>query len=58
MWSRRQFLEGMSTLPFVGGLIGGGELVGTASAAPRAGRDYFTGLGVRPFINAAAPIRT
>ncbi|MBA2305705.1 MAG: selenocysteine synthase, partial [Acidobacteria bacterium] len=53
MWSRRQFLEGMSTLPFVGGLIGGGELVGTASAAPRAGRDYFTELGVRPFINAA-----
>ncbi|MEO5897286.1 MAG: aminotransferase class V-fold PLP-dependent enzyme [Vicinamibacterales bacterium] len=54
MWSRRQFLEGMSTLPLVGGLIGCHGLVGgTASAAPRAGRDYFTELGVRPFINAA-----
>lgn len=53
MWSRRQFLEGMSTLPLVGGLIGGNGLVGFASAAPRAARDYFTELGVRPFINAA-----
>jgi len=53
MWSRRQFLEGMSTLPLVGGLIGGNGLVGIASAAPRAARDYFTELGVRPFINAA-----
>lgn len=53
MWSRRQFLEGMSTLPLVGGLIGGGGLAATASAASWSGRDYFTELGVRPFINAA-----
>src|SRR5918993_2388098 len=53
MWSRRQFLEGVSTLPLVGGLVGGSGLAATALGAPRAGRDYFTELGVRPFINAA-----
>ena len=49
MWSRRRFLESISTLPLVGGFVGAG---GTATAAA-AGRDYFRELGVRPFINAA-----
>lgn len=54
MWSRRHFLESISALPFVGGLIGAGGLPGVASAQGRtAGRDYFAELGVRPFINAA-----
>jgi L-seryl-tRNA(Ser) seleniumtransferase len=54
MWSRRRFLESISALPFVGGLIGAGGLPGVASAQGRpAARDYFGELGVRPFINAA-----
>ena len=52
MFSRRRFLESLSTLPVIGGLIGSGSFVETAAAAP-AGRDYFKELGVRPFINAA-----
>lgn len=55
MWSRRHFLESLSTLPLVGGLLGTGvSFSGTeqgriATAAP----DYFKELGLRPFINAA-----
>jgi L-seryl-tRNA(Ser) seleniumtransferase len=57
MWSRRRFLENISALPLVGGLVGAGappltRAVGVA-AASRRGRDYFRELGVRPFINAA-----
>jgi L-seryl-tRNA(Ser) seleniumtransferase len=51
MWSRRRFLEIVSGLPVVGGLV-----EGTAAAAaqpPQKPRDYFRELGVRPFINAA-----
>jgi L-seryl-tRNA(Ser) seleniumtransferase len=52
MWSRRRFLENLSGLPLVGGLLGGPTVA--AEAAARAGRrDYFRDLGVRPFINAA-----
>ena len=52
MWSRRRFLEMVSGLPVVGGLVEGTST--TAMAAPsKAGRDYFHELGVRPFINAA-----
>jgi D-glucosaminate-6-phosphate ammonia-lyase len=50
MWSRRRFVEVVSTLPVLGGLVG-------ATAAPLEAaarrRDYFRELGVRPFINAA-----
>ena len=54
MWSRRRFLESISSLPLVGGLIGTGAWSGVASAQGRsAARDYFGELGVRPFINAA-----
>jgi uncharacterized pyridoxal phosphate-dependent enzyme len=51
MFSRRHFLETLSTLPFVGGVIGASPA--TAAAAAKNGRDYFRELGVRPFINAA-----
>ncbi|CAN5597041.1 aminotransferase class V-fold PLP-dependent enzyme [soil metagenome] len=57
MWSRRRFLEGISTLPLVGGFLGSGALLTGAeqgrAAAANAGRDYFAELGIRPFINAA-----
>jgi uncharacterized pyridoxal phosphate-dependent enzyme len=52
MWSRRQFLETLSSLPLVGGFVGASALGGTAAAGP-AQRDLFKELGVRPFINAA-----
>ena len=51
MWSRRRFLESLSSLPLVGGLV---SATGTPAAAAAAARpDYFRELGVRPFINAA-----
>jgi uncharacterized pyridoxal phosphate-dependent enzyme len=52
MWSRRHFLETISALPLVGGVIGPSTAPAEAAAA-RNGRDYFRELGVRPFINAA-----
>src|SRR6266571_2266669 len=53
MWSRRRFLEVVSGLPVVGGIVGA-RAVPAGAAAPRmTGRDYFRELGVRPFINAA-----
>jgi D-glucosaminate-6-phosphate ammonia-lyase len=51
MLTRRTFVERLSTLPLVGGLLGGSAA--TALAAPASRRDYFKDLGVRPFINAA-----
>src|SRR2546426_4213877 len=53
MWSRRRFLESVSGLPLVGGLIEANTMPVAAAAAPGAGRDYLRELGVRPFINAA-----
>ncbi len=54
MWTRRSFLESLSGLPFVGGLIGGGAaLTATAARVQAATPDYFADLGVKPFINAA-----
>lgn len=50
MLTRRTFFEHLSSLPLIGGLVGGSAA--TAVAAP-ARRDYFKELGVRPFINAA-----
>ena len=52
MFTRRTFIESLSTLPLVGGFIGGAAPPAEAAAAPAA-RDYFKELGVRPFINAA-----
>jgi len=56
MWSRRRFLENISTLPLVGGFVGvSGVRIAEAAGAAAAGggRDYFKELGIRPFINAA-----
>ena len=50
MWSRRRFLEIVSGLPIVGGIV---DITATPAAAAPVGRDYFRELGVRPFINAA-----
>ena len=50
MLTRRTFFERLSSVPVVGGLLGGGV---TAAAAAPARRDYFKELGVKPFINAA-----
>ncbi len=47
MPNRRNFLQTLSSLPFIGGVFGA-----SAVAAPN-GRDYFKELGVRTFINAA-----
>ena len=47
MPNRRNFLQTLSSLPFIGGVFGA-----TTIAAP-SGRDYFKELGVRTFINAA-----
>jgi L-seryl-tRNA(Ser) seleniumtransferase len=52
MWRRRRFLETVSALPFVGGLVGSMP-VEAAAQSRRGGRDYFRELGVRPFINAS-----
>ena len=51
MWSRRRFLESLSTLPLVGGLITARS--SSAEAAAFASRDFFREMGVRPFINAS-----
>ena len=53
MWRRRRFLESVSTLPLVGGFIGGGAALADEAPARSSGRDYFKDLGVRPFINAS-----
>jgi len=57
MFTRRRFIESLSTLPVVGGFIASAapsaEAAAAAPAAAAAARDYFKELGVRPFINAA-----
>lgn len=53
MWSRRRFIERVSALPLLGGVIGASPTITAEAAAPANGRDYFRDLGVRPFINAA-----
>jgi D-glucosaminate-6-phosphate ammonia-lyase len=49
MPNRRRFLQTLSSLPWLGGLISSES----AFAAKKVSRDYFAELGVRPFINAA-----
>jgi L-seryl-tRNA(Ser) seleniumtransferase len=54
MWSRRRFIEAVSAVPLLGGLVSPRPVQAAESlAASAAGRDYFRELGVRPFINAA-----
>ena len=50
MWTRRRFLERLSTVPLVGGLVGA---VWPRPNAAAAQSGLFRELGVRPFINAA-----
>src|SRR5262247_2586285 len=50
MPDRRNFLQIMSSVPFIGGLFASSA---SATAPKPAGRDYFKELGVRPFINGA-----
>lgn len=57
MPNRRRFIQTLSSVPFVGGLLT------TAAAEPLAvktavKRDFFKELGVRPFINAAGTFTT
>lgn len=54
MLTRRTFFERLSSLPVVGGLLGGtAATAASAGAAAPVRRDFFKELGVRPFINAA-----
>jgi uncharacterized pyridoxal phosphate-dependent enzyme len=54
MFTRRSFIESLSTLPLVGGFIASAAPSAEAAAvAAPAARDFFKELGVRPFINAA-----
>ena len=50
MPDRRNFLQAMSSVPFIGGLFASSA---RATAPKPAGRDYFKELNVRPFINGA-----
>src|SRR5262245_44253566 len=50
MPDRRNFLQAMSSVPFIGGLFASSS---KANAPKPAGRDYFKELNVRPFINGA-----
>jgi L-seryl-tRNA(Ser) seleniumtransferase len=55
MFTRRRFIESLSSLPVVGGFLAAAPSAEAAApaAAAAAARDYFKELGVRPFINAA-----
>ncbi|MGH9840723.1 MAG: aminotransferase class V-fold PLP-dependent enzyme [Blastocatellia bacterium] len=53
MPNRRNFLQAMSSIPFIGGLF-----ATEAAIAKTSGRDFFKELGVRPFINAAGTYTT
>lgn len=53
MWNRRHFLEVVSGLPLVAGVIGATTVRTAAAAVAKGKRDYFREMGVRPFINAA-----
>lgn len=53
MWSRRHFLETLSSVPLLRTFVGGGAALTGVAMAPAVKKDYFRELGVRPFINAA-----
>lgn len=55
MLNRRTMLKMLATLPFMGGLAGSNAIKnvsGKKLAQPSYSRDFFTELGVKPFINA------
>ena len=54
MLSRRKLLKNISSVPLLGGLVGGASLTANAEVVATTLRhDYFKELGVRTFINAA-----
>jgi L-seryl-tRNA(Ser) seleniumtransferase len=55
MPNRRNFLQAMSSMPFIGGLF---TPIANAAAPKAPARDYFKELNVRPFINAAGTFTT
>jgi len=55
MPNRRNFIQSMSSIPFIGGLFTSSAF---AAASKPAGRDYFKELNVRPFINGAGTFTT
>ncbi|MGE0127173.1 MAG: aminotransferase class V-fold PLP-dependent enzyme [Blastocatellales bacterium] len=55
MPNRRNFIQSMSSIPFIGGLFSSNAI---AAAPKTAGRDFFKELGVRPFINGAGTYTT
>ncbi len=55
MTNRRNFLQAVSSIPFLGGILNSSAI---AAAPARGGRDFFKELGVRPFINAAGTYTT
>src|SRR2546428_13317623 len=71
MWSRRHFLEIVSGVPFLGGsaeasrsflpagapVVAAGARRFSRAAPPGAAPDYFSELGVRPFIYAAWTVK-
>ena len=58
MPNRRNFLQAISSLPFVGSLFTANAGAAVAKAAKSGSRDFFKELGVRPFINAAGTFTT
>ncbi len=54
MSTRRNFIQAVSSVPFLGGLLSAKTLAMTKEN----GRDYFKELGVKPFINAAGTFTT
>jgi L-seryl-tRNA(Ser) seleniumtransferase len=55
MPNRRNFLQAMSSVPFIGGLFASSA---SGGAPKTSGRDYFKELNVRSFINAAGTFTT
>jgi L-seryl-tRNA(Ser) seleniumtransferase len=55
MPDRRNFLQVMSSIPFIGGLFTSNAIAATTKPAVR---DYFKELNVRPFINGAGTFTT
>ena len=54
MSTRRNFMQALSSVPFLSGLLSATTLAMTKEN----GRDYFKELGVKPFINAAGTFTT
>jgi L-seryl-tRNA(Ser) seleniumtransferase len=55
MTNRRNFIQALSSIPFLSGFLGSSVVAGAPAIA---GRDFFKELGVRPFINAAGTYTT